>query len=71
MYLLDSRSNGGVLSLKVAEAEAEVEGAPLCIAPRPGTRMLWGANNTLSGTGSVSGPEYAEARPLRSDCPGN
>lgn len=57
------------MSLKVAEAEVEVEGAPLCIAPRPGTRMIWGTNNTLGG-GSISGPEYAEARPLRSDCQG-
>lgn len=58
------------MSLKVAEAEVEVEGAPLCIAPRPGTRMIWGTNTTLNGGGSISGPEYAEARPLRSDCNG-
>lgn len=71
LHMYDSRSNGGVLSLKVAEAEVEVEGAPLCIAPRPGTRMIWGTNNTLNGGGSISGPEYAEARPLRSDCNGS
>lgn len=71
LHMYDSRSNGGVLSLKGAEAEVEVEGAPLCIAPRPGARMVWGTNTTLSGGGSISGPEYAEARPLRSDCQGS